>query len=118
MDSTTFDLVWHNGPLLKEDTTQTQVETTGQRLLILLRTFLGEWFINTDYGIPYYQQILARKNVSKASVDLILQTQVLADQGVKEIMSWVSTFANRKYSLTFSIQVVDGTVSQPLTIQI
>lgn len=113
------DIIWSNGPLLKKDTTQTPVEVTGQRLLILLRTWLGEWFMSTTYGIPWEQQIIAKKNITKAGVDLILQTQVLSDGGVKEIISWKSTLSsNRKYTLVFSIKVVDGTVSGPLTINI
>lgn len=113
------DIIWHNGPLLKEDTTQTPIEITGQRLLILLRTWLGEWFINTVYGIPYEQRIIAKKNTSKASVDLILQQQVLSDPGVREIVSWNSTLSGtRKYNLIFSVKVVDGTVSELLTVNI
>lgn len=113
------DIIWHNGPLLKEDTTQTRVEVTGQRLLILLRTWLGEWFINTAYGIPYEQRIIAKKNISKAGVDLILQQQVLSDAGVREIVSWKSTLSSsRKYTLVFSIKIVDGTVSELLTVNI
>lgn len=119
LDPITEDLIWHNGPLLKSDTTQTRVEVTGQRLVILLRTWLGEWFINTAYGVPYEQRIIAKKNVSKASVDLILQQQVLSDAGVREIVSWNSTLSStRKYTLVFSIKVVDGTVSEPLTVNI
>lgn len=110
------DIIWHNGPLLKQDTTQTPVEVTGQRLLILLRTWMGEWFLDTTYGIPWEQRILAKKQVSKASVDLILQQKVLSDQGVKEIVSWDSTFVNRHYDLIFKIKVVDGTISAPLTL--
>lgn len=113
------DIIWTNGPLLKEDTTQTRVEITGQRLLIQLRTWLGEWFINTAYGVPYEQRIIAKKNISKAGVDLILQQQVLSDAGVREIVSWNSTLSSaRKYTLVFSIKVVDGTVSDPLTVNI
>lgn len=113
------DIIWVNGPLRKEETTQTPVEITGQRLLILLRTWLGEWFINTVYGIPYEQRIIAKKNITKAGVDLILQQQVLADPGVREIVSWNSTLSgSRKYTLVFSIKVVDGTVSELLTVNI
>lgn len=108
------DIIWHNGPLLREDTTQTQVEVTGQRLLILLRTWLTEWFLDTTYGVPWEQRIIAKKQTSKAAVDLILQQKVLSDSGVKEIVSWDSTFVNRHYDLTFRIKVVDGTVSGPL----
>lgn len=110
------DIIWHNGPLVKEDTTQTQVEVTGQRVLIRLRNWMGEWFMNTTYGPPYEQQILANKNTSKQAVDLILQQQVFLDSGVKEIVSWNSTFVNRKYDLTFKIKVIDGTVSQLLVL--
>lgn len=116
IDSNTGDLVWHNGPLLKEDTTQTQVEVTGQRVLIRLRTWLNEWFMNTTYGVPYEQQILANKKTSKQAVDLILQQQVFLDSGVKEIVSWNSTLVNRKYTLVFKIKVIDGTVSELLVL--
>lgn len=110
------DIIWRNGPLLRQDTTQTPAEVTGQRLLILLRTWMGEWFLDTTYGIPWEQRILAKKQVSKVSVDLILQQKVLSDEGVKEIVSWESTFVNRHYDLTFKIKVVDGTISAPLTL--
>lgn len=110
------DIIWRNGPLLRQDTTQKPVEVTGQRLLILLRTWMGEWFLDTTYGIPWEQRILAKKQVSKASVDLILQQKVLSDEGVKEIVSWDSTFVNRHYDLIFKIKVVDGTISAPLTL--
>lgn len=110
------DIIWHNGPLLKEDTTQTQVEVTGQRLKILLQSWLGEWFLDTTYGIPYSQRIIAIKQTSKASTDLILQQKVLSDAGVKEIISWDSTFINRKYTLVFQVRVIDGTISSPIVV--
>ena len=116
LDSTTFDLVWRNGPLLASDTTQTPVEVTGQRLLILLRTWMNEWFLDTTYGVPWAQRIIAVKQTSKASTDLILQQKVLSDAGVKEIISWDSTFVNRKYTLTFQVKVVDGTISGPIVV--
>jgi len=102
--------------LLKEDTTQSQVEVTGQRLLILLQSWLGEWFLDTTYGIPYSQRIIAIKQTSKASTDLILQQKVLSDAGVKEIISWNSTFVNKKYTLTFQVRVIDGTISSPIVV--
>lgn len=114
--NTQNDIIWHNGPLLKEDTTQSQVEVTGQRLKILLQSWLGEWFLDTTYGIPYSQRIIAIKQTSKASTDLILQQKVLSDAGVKEIISWDSTFINRKYTLVFQVRVIDGTISSPIVV--
>ncbi len=110
------DIIWNNGPLLREDTTQSQVEVTGQRLKILLQSWMGEWFLDTTYGIPYSQRIIAIKQTSKASTDLILQQKVLSDAGVKEIVSWDSTFVNRKYSLTFKVKVVSGEITSAIVV--
>ena len=110
------DIIWNNGPLQLEDTTQTQVEVTGQRLKILLQTWMAEWFMDTTYGIPWAQRIIAIKQTSKASTDLILQQKVLSDAGVKEIVSWDSTFVNRKYSLTFKVKVVSGEITSAIVV--
>lgn len=111
-----WDIVWRNGPLLKSDTTQPLTETVGQRLKIRLLTFYGEWFINTVYGVPYWQRLLGVKQTSKAAADLIFQQQILAEDGVKEIVTFNSTFINRIYSLTFSVKVVTGETTSPIVI--
>jgi hypothetical protein len=105
------DIIWNNGPLTKEYTTQPLTETVAQRLKIRLLTFLGEWNYNTAYGVPYWQRILGKKT-SKSSVDLIFQQQILAEDGVKEIVAFSSSFANRQYSLSFSVRVVTGQVKE------
>lgn len=116
LDPTSWDIIWNNGPLRVEDTTQPLTETVGQRLKIRLLTFYGEWFINTVYGVPYFQMLLGQKQTSKAAADLIFQQQILAENGVKEIVSFDSTFINRQYSLTFKVKVVTGEVSTPIVI--
>jgi len=85
-------------------------------LKIRLQSFLGEWFINTVYGVPYFQRLLGQKQTSKAAADLIFQQQILAEEGVKEIVTFNSTFVNRKYSLSFSVRVVTGEVTAPIVI--
>jgi hypothetical protein len=92
-------------------------ETVGQRLKIRLLTFYGEWFINTVYGVPYFSRLLGIKQTSKAAADLIFQQQILAEEGVKEIVTFNSTFVNRKYSLVFSVRVVTGEVTAPIVVQ-
>lgn len=116
LDSNSWDIVWRNGPLRKEETTQPLTETVGQRLKIRLLTFYGEWFINTVYGVPYFSRLLGVKQTSKAAADLIFQQQILAEEGVKEIVTFNSTFVNRKYSLSFSVRVVTGEVTAPISI--
>ena len=111
----TNDAVWNNGPLTREFTTQPFTQTVAQRLSIRLHTFLGEWFMNVEYGVPYWQRILGIKN-TKESVDLIFQQQILLETGVKEITSFTSTFENRNYSATFQVRVVNGEVTAPITV--
>jgi len=112
------DIVWVNGPLTKEQTTQPFTETVSQRLFIRLRTFREEWFMDTTYGVPYWQRILGFKN-KKETVDLIFQEQILLERGVKEIVSFTSTFNNaqRHYSATFQVRVTNGEVTSPIVIQ-
>lgn len=116
LDPTSWDIIWRNGPLRKEETTQPFTETVGQRLKIRLQTFLGEWFINTVYGVPYWQRLLGIKQTSKAAADLIFQQEILKEEGVKEIVTFESTFVNRRYSLVFSVRVVTGEVTAPIVV--
>lgn len=109
------DIVWNNGPLTKEYTTQPLTQTVAQRLRIRLLTFQEEYFLDTTYGVPYFQRILGKK-ASKASVDLIFQQQILLERGVKEIVSFSSTFQNRQYSLSFSVKVNSGEVTDVISI--
>lgn len=81
----------------------------------MLRTFQGEWFLNTQHGVPYWQSILGKKT-SKAAVDLILQQKILAEDGVKELTYFKSTLVNRKYELTFKVKVTTGEETTPITI--
>lgn len=116
LDPTSWDIIWRNGPLRKEETTQPLTETVGQRLKIRLLTFQGEWFINTAYGVPYFSRLLGQKQTSKAAADLIFQQQILSEEGVKEIVTFDSTFVNRRYSLVFSVRVVTGEVTAPIVV--
>ena len=108
------DLTWKNGPLTPDYTTQSRVDVVAQRLLIRLRNFEGEWFLDTSYGVPYWS-ILGHK-IKKSAVDLIFQREILAENGVKELTFFESTFENRKYSLSFRVKVTTGEESGLITI--
>jgi len=106
IDPNEWDVVFINGacPVVSE-----RVDVVSQRLGVRLRTFLTEWFVNTTYGIPYMQQILGKK-VPKEVVDQIMQTNILAENGVAEILSFNSTLStSRVYSLTFKVRCTDNT---------
>ena len=116
LDPVAHDILWNNGPLTKDYTTQPYTQTVGQRLKIRLLTFMGEWFLDTTYGVPYWQRLLGIKQTSKSAIDLIFQQQILAEPGVKEIVSFDSTFQNRQYSLNFRVKVVTGEITSPIIV--
>lgn len=109
------DALFINRPLTKEDVTQPFTENVAQRLRIRLLTFEEEWFLDTTYGVPYWQRILGKKP-TKSAVDQILQQEVLSENGVKEIVSFTSSFVNRKYSASFQVRVVNGEVTDTINI--
>lgn len=116
LDGVTHDCLWVNGPLRKSETTQPYTETVAQRLKIRLLTFQNEYFWDTSYGVPWFQRLLGIKQTSKAAIDLIFNQKILEEPGVKEIVTFNSTFSNRIYSLTFSVRVVDGSVTDQISV--
>lgn len=110
----THDIVFVNGEC---PVTQDLRDIVVQRLKITLYTFLGEWFLNTDVGIPYYEQIFGKVR-SKATIDIIFQNIIQNDPDVIEILSFESTLDNtvRGYSMTFQVRVSDNSASIPVTI--
>lgn len=112
----TNDLVFINGAA---PVTQLMTQIVAQRLKITLYTFLGEWFLDTTIGVPYFQQIFGKIR-TKSTIDLIFQRIISADPDVIEILSFDSSLAaeTRGYSMTFQVRVSDNTESLPITIEV
>lgn len=114
LSSPEHDLVFENGDFVL---TKVESESLAQRLKIKLLTFQGEWFLDGELGIPYYQSIL-RKGVSKATVDSIFLRAISEEPEVSQILEFSSSFdnLNRSYSLTFS--VLSENDPEPIPIEI
>lgn len=97
------DMVFINGSCT---TTQDTRDVVAQRLRILLQTFTNEWFLDTQYGIPYWDFL--GKKVPKQRVDRVLQEKIMKERGVLQLVSFNSTLENRVYSLTFSVRTSTG----------
>lgn len=92
-------------------------ETLAQRLTIMLKTFMGEWFLNTEYGVPYYQSILGRKG-GKDVVDGIFKRLIGDDAEVQSILEFESSLdSQRRYSMTFRVKGAEATTA-PITISV
>lgn len=110
LDQESHDLVFINGEC---PITTGLVESVTQRLIIRLRTFFSEWFIDTTYGVPWLERVLGHK-INKNSVDIIIQENILKDEFVSQVVSFRSTYDSltRKYSCQFRVRVIDGTMSE------
>jgi len=72
----------------------------------------GEWWENTDEGIPLWQRILGTSGVNKSVVDSIIQQRILDTEYVKSIDSLISSIDpnTRQYSFTATVTTEFGQV--------
>jgi hypothetical protein len=84
-------------------------EAVRQRLDIKFKTWAGEWFLDTTYGIPYRQQILG-KGRTKAEIDALYILEINKDPDVQRIVYFNSVFdvLEREYKLDFEVKVADA----------
>lgn len=101
------DVAFVNGESL---VTSIGAEDLAQRLLIRLRTFQGEWFMDTTYGIDWWNKVFG-KNRSKASVDAIIQSEIAKEPDVVQIINYTSSVANEVFKCVFSIRTIEGLIS-------
>jgi len=99
LSAETHDLVIQNGDILLID----NAERVGQQIKIKLRSFLGEWFLDTTYGVPYWEDILI-KNPSLDHIRNILRQQILSVTDVKSVTSLTLSLDKKTRSLTVSFE--------------
>ena len=100
LDSNGHILLTTNGLSLIND----RALLVAQRLSVRLRTYLGEWFLDTTMGIDWFADVLL-KNVSKQTVDSILQNELVKDRFVVKIKKFSSSVVNRNYICSFSVEI-------------
>ena len=109
LDPVTGDLVFANRDLA----TLSGAELVQQRLAITPKMFKGEWFLDADAGIPYFQEIL-KKGVATTVVDAILRKAVLDTEDVNRLLTYTPAVldkVNRIISVAFTVDTVYGPVT-------
>lgn len=88
------------------------VEYYAQKLKVRLWFFLGEWFLDTAEGTPFYQSILV-KNPDTDLIETLLKARILESPGVIELKSFELVYDNslRKATVTFQVQTEAGPVT-------
>lgn len=55
-------------------------ERVAQQIKISLKAFLGEWFLDTGFGVPYFEEILV-KNPNTMIIREIIRDRILTEIG-------------------------------------
>ncbi|MBB1593530.1 hypothetical protein [Achromobacter sp. UMC46] len=55
-----------------------------QQIKVTLLAFMGEWFLDTTFGVPYFDDILV-KSPDRASIEAILRARIRAVPGVERV---------------------------------
>ena len=81
-----------------------------QKLQIGLRSFLGEWFLDVRWGMPFYTKILV-KNPRQSDVEAVYRAAILSCDGVTGVTAISSSFdrTKRVMQLSFTATIDDGT---------
>jgi hypothetical protein len=106
-DEDTKDLKFINGDLVLINGSE-EVE---HLLRANLRTFLGEWFLDTRVGVPWHEEVFV-KNPNLARVDATLKQVILETSGVLELQSFVIGYseAKRQLEIDFAVKSEQGEI--------
>lgn len=101
------DLVVTNNSL----TLTTGIEAIRQHLQCRFRLFLGEWFLDTSVGVPWFRDVLVKKP-SFVVVQEVLKDVILGTPGVLEIITFEFTFdsTDREANLEFKALTEEGII--------
>lgn len=109
-----------SGKLVTIDDNNTDAEIL-QRIKIRLRFFKDEWFLNSEHGVPYFQDIvdpeasdpyiLGSKSLDLNILESIFREQILDVEGVKGLIESSVGYeaVNRKVSYFFQVVSINNT---------
>ena len=107
IDPDTGDLELVDGDLVWLITDAQRADFMKQKIRSRLQFFLGEWFLNTAEGIPYYRDIFV-KGVTLDDVRRIFRRAIASTPGVLRVTKLnVEKTGPRKASVTWAAQISD-----------
>lgn len=103
------DLVIKNNDLILID----NAERVVQQVLITLRFWLGEWFLDTRQGVPYLEYVLV-KNPNMNHIRQILAEKIQSVEGVNSIISLDFDFRRitRELYVDFEVDTDYGLITE------
>ena len=88
-------------------------ERVAQQIKISLKAFLGEWFLDTGFGLPYFEEILV-KNPNMMIVREIIRDCILAVSGVVKVNELTVEFDRSARTLLIAHETIttEGLVTE------
>ena len=80
-----------------------QPEAVGQSVLTRLRLWTGEWFLNTDEGTPYREQVLGAHR--RQSAGPAIKLRVASTEGVTSVNDFAADYDGEARALTVTAAV-------------
>jgi len=96
------------------------VDAIRQHMEIRLRTFLGEWFLDTTVGVPYIQEVFSTKIPDTDLIRSIIRREVIKTPGVlsADTLGVSLDTATRNLTIELDATTTDGNVTISLEVGI
>ncbi len=99
-------------------------EETALRLTNRFRLFMGEWYLDTRVGVPWYQRILGQKEGNLPAIRTLVENIVRYTPGVQEVVSIDLTYTRASRELSISVRartqsgaIVAGQLGAPFIVE-
>lgn len=89
-----------------------------QAIRIHLKTWAGQWFLDTEHGVPYVREIFGKKNIQM--IEAVLRSEILSVPGVSSITSFalVRNDLTRQLSVEFECVTTEGPAEGQTTLNV
>jgi hypothetical protein len=92
---------------LWDDSDVSEVGQVAQHIEIRLKMIYGEWFLNTQLGVPWFEQVFV-KNPDLSAIDIIIKSVISETPEVTGIVKYSSSInrALRKLIISFEATTI------------
>lgn len=89
----------------------TGIEAIRQELVVRLRWFRGEWFLDRRTGVPWFQRIIGHRTALRI-VEQIIRNVILSTPGIEAITTFTLAHDNaeRRITIDFEARTSSGEV--------
>ncbi len=106
LETSSHDLLIEGGDISLFEKIENQ---TVQAVKIRLQNYQGNWFLDLNNGIPYYQQIFGYNN-TKDIADTYIKTTIKNTENITSITNYSSYIEDNKLKVTFSAKTLSGSI--------